>query len=165
MNEIHDNFPAIMPSFITIFDWVILSFIVIGVGITVWSIVASRKKNTGNIQEVQPKTQIFVPEKFSFNKELAVLEQKREQGHWKQFALKSTVLLKKLLEQKYKTPFDFATGKEMQEILAHKQISQKQKQELARFFQLNDPIKFASAQGKDDIAKETINILKDFNSK
>ncbi len=60
--------------------------------------------------------------------------------------------------------FDFATGKEVQEIMSKKNISSQKKQELKYFFDLIDPIKFADAQGKEEIAKEVISILKGYNN-
>ena len=163
MNEIHDNLAPITPVFFTVFDWIIIAIILVIIVLIVWQLLANnKKKHSTSIQK--PKKKVFVPKVFSFEKELNHIEHLKQQSQWKDFALQATALLKKVLENEYKMQFDFATGREVQEIMSKKNISSHKKQELKYFFNLIDPIKFAHAQGKEEIAKEVINILKDYNN-
>jgi len=164
MNDIHNNLAPITPTFFTIFDWIVLGILIVGLGVILWFWFANKKRvNTKSVEKITKKK--FVPQQFIFKKELDNIVRLQSQKKWKDFALKSSILLKKLLERGYKSPFDFATGKEVQEIMAHKNISDLQKRELKYFFDLIDPIKFAKATGKEEIAREVVNILKEFNKK
>ncbi len=164
MNEIHDNLAPITLTFMTVFDWIIISLILIGIILVLWQIFFRNKNKIQKVVENKPKKQKFVPESFSFEKELSRIEKLQQQLQWKIFSLEATALLKKILEREYNMKFDFATGKEVQEIMSKKNISSQKKQELKYFFDLIDPIKFADAQGKEEIAKEVISILKDYNN-
>jgi len=164
MNEIHQNLAPIEPAFFTIFDWIVLGLIVVGVGVILWKIFVNSRKKDVEVMVQKPKIKKFVPKPFVFDKELKHIVQLQEESQWKDFSLEATVLLKRILEHEYKVPFDFATRKEVQEIMAKKNISSQKKQELKYFFHLIDPIKFAHAEGKEEIAREVIDILKGYNN-
>jgi len=161
MDEIHDNLEPIIPVFFTVFDWIIVGTILLSIGIISWWIIRKRK-NDVIVRKIKVKK--FVPQPFLFGKELKYIEKLQEQTYWKDFSLKSTTLLKRILEHQYKMQFDFATGKEVQELMAKKKISLQKKQELKYFFQLIDPIKFAHIEGKEEISKKVIEILKNYNN-
>jgi len=91
------------------------------------------------------------------------LREEFKKENWKEFSLKASRILKLLLEKKFQEYFLFATGRELEEILEHKKINQKQKEELKEFFQLLDPIKFDRVQGRKEEAEKIIKILEDFN--
>jgi hypothetical protein len=164
MNDIHQNLAPIEPAFFTVFDWVVVGLVVVGIGVILWKLFVNRRSIVEDKIVNKPSVKKFVPEPFIFDKELNHIVELKEKSQWKDFSLEATTLLKRILEHEYKVPFDFATGKEMQEIMAKKNISTQKKQELKYFFQLIDPIKFAHAQGKEDIAKEIVDILKDYNN-
>jgi len=164
MNDIHQNLAPIEPAFFTVFDWIVVGLLVIGVGVILWKVFVSGRNKEAEAVVKKPKVKKFVPEPFVFDKELNHIVKLQENSQWKDFSLESTALLKRILEHEYKMPFDFATGKEVQEIMAKKNISTQKKRELKYFFQLIDPIKFAHAQGKEEIAKEVVGILKDYNN-
>ncbi len=164
MNDIHDNLAPISLTFFTVFDWIIIAVIVGSIAVIVWYIFWHKKESNISEEDVIVKEKKFIPEQFSFNKELKTLKELQQEQQWKIFALEASALIKKILEQKYKTPFEFATGKEIQEIMKHKDISKKQKEELSHFFALIDPVKFAKVVGREENAQEIIEILKDFNT-
>jgi len=164
MNEIHQNLAPIKLTFFTIFDWIVVGLIVVGFCVILWKIFVSNRGKNIKMTAQKPKVKKFVPDPFVFDKELKHIVKLQEESQWKNFSLEATGLLKKILEHEYKIPFDFATGREVQEIMLKKNISSQKKQELKYFFHLIDPIKFAHAEGKEEIAKEVVNILKGYNN-
>jgi len=164
MNDIHENLAPIIPTFFTMFDWVILGVFIVGVFVTFWfmSFKTTKIKNKQKQKIVKKK---FVPKRFSFEKELKKLDKLGEKKQWKEFVLFATVLLKNILEQKYKIVLDFATGKEMEEILSKKNVADKEKEYVEQFFALVDPIKFANKQGKEETVKQIISLLREVNKK
>lgn len=161
MKDIHDNLPPIQVEFLSLLDWVVLLLLVC---IFIWLYIKffyfADKKNVLGITNKKTKMKkVFTP--FSFSKALLELQKIKKSADWKEFSLKATEILKLVLQEKYRQPFLFATGRELVEILGNKDISLLSKKELQHFFELLDPIKFAGRQSFSD-AEEVINILKSF---
>ncbi len=161
MTDIHENLPPIQLDFFTPLDWVIVCIVTIGFLLILWKVFSPEAQKQVSTQK--KTTQKFIPLKFSFSRAVKRLKNLEKKERWKEFAIESIVLLKKILEKKYRTPFDFATGKELQEIIAKKDISPEQSLELKYFFQQTDPIVFAQKIGKDESAKEILRILEKWN--
>lgn len=159
MNHIHENLPAITPPFFTVFDYIIIGVFLVGVIIILWKLFSSPKKAKKISAPEKPMPEIFVPPVFHLSKEIEKLEQLADQEDWKKFSLSATQVLKKICEKKWKQPFDFATGKEIRELLREK-ISSSERTSLSQFFHLLDPIKFAAAEGKAEISGKIISMLK-----
>lgn len=159
MNEIHENLPAIHLPFFTIFDWMISGVILLGILFLLWKFFSVPQK-----KKVSPKALVkkFIPPVFNRKTALKELKLLVENKDWKSFSLRSTEILKKICEQQFQKPFAFATGKELAEILEEK-ISAKKAQQIRQFFLLTDPIKFAKADGKNEMAEEVIETLESFS--
>jgi oligoribonuclease NrnB/cAMP/cGMP phosphodiesterase (DHH superfamily) len=157
MTEIHDNLPAIKLPFFTVFDWIVIALFCVVVFVFLWKTLHSpQKKNISHIK----KQKKFIPEKFSLSKEIQELKILQKKEQWKNFSLKSTKILKKILENSFHQPFDFATGKELIKLL-HEKISASKLEKIQEFFHLLDPVKFAKAEGKKEISERIIEILKE----
>ncbi len=159
MNQIHKNLPPIHLPFFTVFDWIILIFLLATAGFVLWKMLYRPEKEVKPVSPVQTKK--FTPPSFSVDKALAKLKKEAEKGDWKNFSLLATKTLKTQCEIKFKKPFAFATGKEMEEILKE-DLSPQELHLIHRFFSLLDPIKFAHRSGQKEMADEILNILKTF---
>jgi len=158
MTEIHNNLPPIELPFFTTFDWTMGAVFLLVICFLLWKIFfqkLQKKQTREKTKKIQKK---FVPEKFSLKQEVEKLKHLQEQENWKQFSLEATRLLKKILEQKFLKNFAFATGKELEEIL-QEQMTAHETQNIHQFFALLDPIKFAQAEGKNEIAEKVLDIL------
>ena len=158
MTEIHNNLPQIELPFFTTFDWAIGTIFLFVTCFLLWKIFfqkLQKKQTREKTKKIQKK---FVPEKFSLKQEVEKLKHLQEQENWKQFSLEATRLLKKILEQKFLKNFAFATGKELEEIL-QEQMTAHETQNIHQFFALLDPIKFAQAEGKNEIAEKVLDIF------
>lgn len=159
MNTIHENLPALFLPLFSIFDGIIMGTIVVGSIFLLWRVfyVPQKKK-----VPITPSIQPFIPPVFHKAAAIKKLKALAKKEDWKNFSLQATQVFKKICEQTFQKPFAFATGKEMTEILKEK-ISVEEKRNIEEFFLLTDPIKFAKASGKNEIAKKVFVILESFS--
>ncbi len=157
MKNIHPNLSPINLPFFTLFDYIIIIFLVLLVLFFILKLyLKNNKKETVKIT-TKPKKK-FKPKPFILSQEITNLEKLIINENWKSFVIESTKTLKKILEDKFKKPFYFATGKELKEILKES-LTASELEKINRFFSIVDPIKFAKAKGKESLAKEIIKIL------
>ncbi len=166
MQEIHPNLPPIHFSFLTIFDGIILGVFGLGILFFIWKFFFKKEILKEDRSSPVPTKKIFIPPVFSFEEEILKLKQLKKEENWKKFSLYATKILKKILEHKFKIPLDFATGKEIEEILqktkTQKHFNTIKSDKIHEFFTLTDPIKFAKAEGKDEMAEKILKILKTY---
>jgi len=158
MTEIHQNLPPIALPFLTPLDLAVGAVFLLVICFLLWKIFFQKKQKKHTREKTKKIQKKFVPEKFSLKQEVQKLKHLQEQEDWKQFSLEATRLLKKILEQKFLKNFAFATGKELEEILQEKMTARETK-DIHQFFALLDPIKFAQAKGKNEIAEKVLQIF------
>jgi len=158
MNQIHDNLPPIQLPLFTVFDGVVLIVFLGGVLFFLQSVWQKEKTPVRKVPTQKP----FSPPPFHLQTVLKTLKKEAKQKHWKTFSLLATQALKQICERKFKKPFAFATGREMEEIL-REQLSQKERENIHRFFALLDPIKFAKSEGQEKMADDILHILRSFS--
>jgi len=160
MNQIHDNLAPIELVFFSIFDWLIVFVLFLIALFLFWKYIYNSKISEIKIVK-QKNEKVFIPKSFSLKKEIKKLEKLKAKQEWKMFSVYSTKILKKILEKKFNKAFAFATGKELKEILEEKNQESELKN-IHEFFKLVYPIKFAKANGKDEIAEKILEILKNY---
>ena len=97
MNDIHDNLAPIAPVFFTVFDWIIVGLLFVGIGVVLWILFVNKKK-INNVITRQLQIKKFVPKPFSFETELKHIVKLQSQTQWKDFSLEATTLLKRILD-------------------------------------------------------------------
>jgi hypothetical protein len=156
MNTLHENLPAYHLPFFTVFDGIIIALIVFGLFFISWSVFKNPHINL-SLESSKP----YTPKNFDRKKELTHLRSLAKNEDWKAFVLLATNILKHILEESQHKRLSFATGKELFEELKD-DFSADQLKDLKRFFFLVDPVKFAKAKGKNELADEIFLLLQHF---
>lgn len=159
MEDIHPNLPPISPPLLTQFDWIVIAILVCGLLYAMWTY-ARLKQQDKTEKRIKPVSKPVQ----SFAKALKDLQNLKEIKKWKVFALKATALLKRELAHKFSADFEFATGSEIHTLLKEKGASKELLENVQTLFVALDPVKFAKAKTKEDIAQNVINILTSIHS-